>query len=472
MGSTILQFGTGNFLRAYFDWIVHTLNERAGTQHSIALVQSTGTHALDSLQKNNGVYHVYTVGVSDSVRQEQLEKISLFDQYVYGGDVAQLVAVAESPDLQAIVSNTTEAGIALNDEDSLDNPISFPAKLLLVLHARYAFFSKKNQADAKGLLIIPCELIERNGETLKGLVLTLAKRLRLEQGFLRWIESANAFYDTLVDRIVPGFPHNAIDEIDRTIGYRDDNIVQAELYYLLVLSGDTEKFENIFPMKRCGLRVIYTDDITPYRDRKVKILNGLHSAMVPLGLLQGIATVREAILNEPIRKFIDALLDKEIIGQIHQPREEVEAYVREILTRFENPFINHKLSDISVNSSAKIATRLLPTAVSFIKNNGALPPYLLCVLALYILFFRGVTHPIKEPSTVAAYYADIWRAYDSKSISLRDVMRKFFTENPVWKDCPDAQVLFAHDNFIDSAIAAFSAIQTSGIKKYLEQMSI
>ncbi|MDR1633173.1 MAG: tagaturonate reductase [Dysgonamonadaceae bacterium] len=356
----ILQFGEGNFLRAFVDWMIHKANEAGVMNHGITVVQPIAQGMAEMLNKQDCLYHVYLEGIKD---KEPVKEITLvksianalnpYEEYEAYKDLFL------SPDLEMIVSNTTEAGIRYEEGDDLNAlpPKSFPAKITALLYQR---FRKFNGASDKGLLIICCELIENNGSTLREFVFKHAEYNHLDADFIHWVKTACHFYDTLVDRIVPGFPRETINEIKEEIGFNDNLVVKGEYFHVWAIGGDAIIREKL-PLDKAGLNVLFMDDIKPFRAKKVRILNGSHTAMVPVALQLGCETVKDAFNTPEIEKFINQMVETEVLPAIDEDPEELKKFAAKILERFYNPFIKHYLKDISLNSLSKWEARNFPT---------------------------------------------------------------------------------------------------------------
>nr|WP_106783483.1 tagaturonate reductase [Lysinibacillus timonensis] len=384
----VLQFGQGNFLRAFIDWQIDVLNEKTGFNGSVVVVQPRGQGAVEKLNEQDGLFTLYLQGIKEGkpVKEHSIiscisRGLNLFKQH------DEYLQLAHSQELRFIFSNTTEAGIVFDENDQLtDRPQkSFPGKLTSFLYERYQAF--QGEID-KGLIIIPCELIEQNGEKLKELVLRYAKIWNLEEGFVDWIHNANTFCNTLVDRIVPGFPTETIDEMTAELGYIDDFLVVGEQFHLFVIEGP-QWIREEFPAHLAGLNTLFVDDITPYRTRKVRILNGAHSAMAPVSYLYGLNTVGEAISHEVIGKFVKELIYDEIIPTLDFPEDECRLFADEVIERFRNPYMQHFLLSISLNSTSKFKTRDLPSLLEYVKRKNTLPKRLVFSLAALISFYKG-----------------------------------------------------------------------------------
>ncbi len=384
----VLQFGEGNFLRAFVDWMIHEMNQQTDFDAGVQIVQPIDRGLVDMLNEQDGLYTVCLTGLKDG--QAVQEKILV--DCIQGGvnpyrDFSDYLAFAKKPDLRFIISNTTEAGIAYVPGDSFADapPSSFPGKLTRFLFERYEYF--KGATD-KGLVIIPCELIDRNGDQLKAIVLKYAQDWSLDPDFTDWVKNTCTFCNTLVDRIVPGYPKDRVEELYQELGYTDRLITEGERFHLWVIEGP-KSVEKEFPSAEAGLNVVFTDDMTPYRQRKVRILNGAHTSMVPVGYLYGLRTVREAVEHPVVGPFVESLIFEEIIPTLDLPEAELKQFAADVLDRFRNPYIKHFLHSISLNSTSKYATRVLPSLLTYVERKNALPKRLVLGLAATVRFFRG-----------------------------------------------------------------------------------
>ena len=384
----ILQFGEGNFLRAFVDWILQDLNDAGVICSDVAVVQPRASGHVDKLAAQDGLYTVCLEGIDKGKKVQNKCIIDVLRDFINPfAQYEKFLSYAEREELEVIISNTTEAGIVLDvsDTDFSVCPKSFPGKLLALLKARYDYF---HGDTTKGLAIIPCELIDHNGDELKRVLAELAKIHCMEQDFITWLITANHFTNTLVDRIVPGYPRDNAKEICEETGFLDNNIVKGEIFHLWVLQKEAFVQEK-FPADKSGLNIIFAEDITPYKQRKVKILNGAHTAMVPVAYLCGMDTVRESMLDPDIGKFIHKLVDQEIKPTIDLPQDQMDAFAQSVIERFINPFIRHELMSIALNSTTKFKARLLPAYNDYRRKFGKSPKYILFSLASLIVFYRG-----------------------------------------------------------------------------------
>ncbi|CAN5556365.1 tagaturonate reductase [soil metagenome] len=384
----VLQFGEGNFLRAFVDWIIDILNEKADFNASVQVIQPIENGMTEILNKQDGLYHVILKGMQGGNLVEEKRLITCIANSLNPYENYQeYLKLGENPDLEFIFSNTTEAGIYFDQEDQdYDRlPQSFPGKITALLFHRFNYFKGD---PGKGLIIIPCELIDKNGATLKEAILKYSKLWNLSPGFEEWIRDHNIFCNSLVDRIVPGFPKENIKEIREDLGYDDNLVVMAEPFHLWVIEAP-DSVKAALPAEKVGLQVKIVKDLSPYRTRKVRILNGAHTAMVPVAYLNGLSTVKEAVEDEDIGIFIKEAIFEEIVPTLNLPENELNQFSSDVMERFQNPFIRHELISIALNSISKYKVRVLPSVLEFIKRKNQPPDRLLYALAALIYFYKG-----------------------------------------------------------------------------------
>lgn len=425
----ILQFGEGNFLRGFLDWMVEVMNEKTSFDGDVVVVQPIAQGLAEMIKAQDGLYHVLLQGIQNGKPSQEKRLITCIQEAINPfEDYAAYLKLGENPDLRFVISNTTEAGITFDpeDKDHQSIPLTFPGKLTALLFKRFQAF----QGDTgKGLVLIPCELIDKNGAILKECILEYAKLWNLPQAFFTWIEEANAFYNTLVDRIVPGFPRETIEEIQKELDYKDNLVVMAEPFHLWVIEGP-EGLEKEFPAAQAGLQVKFVRDQNPYRTRKVRILNGAHTAMVPVAYLKGFRTVRESVEDAEMGEFIRATIFGEIIPTLDLPKEELEQFANAVLDRFRNPFIRHELISISLNSISKFKVRVLPSILEYHKIKGIWPVHLIQSFAALIAFYKGeingVSIPLKDDEPVMAFFAEVWKEENLETLVEKTLARKDF----------------------------------------------
>jgi len=384
----VLQFGEGNFLRAFVDWIIDNLNEKTDFNGGITIVRPIDT-TQPKLNEQDGLYTTLIRGINEQgtvVAQPRIiysvnRELSVYQEF------DEFLKCAENSELEFIFSNTTEAGIAFNKHDKLVDapPITFPAKLTVFLYHRFKHFNGQKE---QGLIIIPCELIDYNGEKLKEYVIRYAKIWDLGRDFINWLNDANTFCSTLVDRIVTGYPKDEASKLEQQFGYQDRFFDTAEYFYLFVIQGPSW-IKDKLNLNQVDMNILVVDDIKPYKERKVGILNGAHTAMVPVAYLAGIRTVGDAMANTKVENFVKNLLNKEVIPTLSLDKDELNQFACEVLNRFKNPFIKHELIAISLNSLTKFKTRLLPQLLTYSQKFNMPPQYISFSLAALIAFYRG-----------------------------------------------------------------------------------
>lgn len=421
----ILQFGEGNFLRAFVDWQIDKANEAGVMNHGVAIVQPIDKGMAGMLEGQDCLYHVYLEGVKDKqpVKDVRLVKsvqcaINPYEDY------AAYEKIFLSPELEATVSNTTEAGIRYEEGDDLWAlpPKSYPAKMTALLYKRFKHFEGD---PTKGLCIICCELIENNGSTLREYVLRHAEYNKLGEDFIAWVENHCHFCDTLVDRIVPGFPRENINEIKEEIGFDDNLVVKAEFYHLWAIGGPGYKeVQRRLPLDKAGLHVIFMPTIKQFRDKKVRILNGSHTGMVPIGLQMGCETVMDAFNTPDLEKFINTMVEEEVIPMIEEDQAELKEFAAGILERFYNPYIRHMLKTISLNSLSKWETRNYPTVLDNWKKAGKVAEKEMFTFAALLTLYSGTT--AFEPDDTPEHVEFIRKVWNNDDI---DATVKAIVEN-------------------------------------------
>lgn len=375
MKEKIIQFGEGGFLRGFADWMIQIINENTDFDGSVVVVQPIEKGLCDMLTAQDCVYTHICRG-SEGVDAKKVNAISRCVKPY--DDFEAYMALAENPDFRFIISNTTEAGICFNESSKIsDRPASsFPGKLTQLLKKRF-------DLGLGGFVFLPCELIDKNGENLKACILKYAELWSLGADFAAWIENENIFCNTLVDRINTGYPKD--ETID--VGFDDKMINTSEYFHLWVIEGYSELCREL-PFDKCGLNVIITDNLEMYRTRKVRILNGAHTSLVPYALLSGLETVKDCTENATMKEHLRKCIYEEIIPTLDLPKEELIEYADNVLVRFSNPYIKHMLSSIALNSVSKFKVRVLPSILEYIKRYNKMPETLLFSFAKLIDFYR------------------------------------------------------------------------------------
>ena len=428
----VLQFGEGNFLRAFVDWMINKANKDGIYQGSIVLCQPIAQGLKKMINDQDGVYTLAMRGAENGTPVENIEIITSVSRCINpyeDEDYDELMKLARSEDLEVVVSNTTEAGIAYHEGDKLTDrpPVSFPAKVTAFLYERYKAF---NGAMDRGLLFLPVELIDNNGAELKRIVLQYADEWELGEEFKNWVVNANEFTSTLVDRIVTGYPRDQIDYFEEKLGYKDNVIDTSELFNLWVIEGD-KKWADKLPVHKTDANVIWTDDVRPYKKRKVRILNGAHTSTVLAAYLAGYDIVVDFMKDDVIRTFMNDVIYKEVIPTLDLPKEELESFAAAVNDRFANPYIKHKLLDIALNSCSKFNARCLPSLLSYAEEKGELPKCLTFSLAAFIKFYQGemkdgaytgtrkdgTQYPLRDDADVLKFFADVWADPDAGKVA-------------------------------------------------------
>jgi len=383
----ILQFGEGNFLRAFVDYMVDIANEQGVFDGNIAIAKPISFGSLERFDQQDNLYTVILRGKENGEAVKRSRIITSVSQTLdCADDYDEFMNLAKSADLRFIVSNTTEAGITLDTSDHFEGlPNTYPGKLTKWLFARYEAFSGDL---SKGMIILPVELIENNGGKLKSCVLALCDCWNLGESFKNWVVESCIFCSTLVDRIVTGYPRNEVESIWEELGYQDDLLDVGEPFGLWVIESEKD-ISKEFPLDKAGMPVIFTDNQKPYRERKVRVLNGAHTSSVLAGYLYGLDIVRDCMSDPIMGQFIRRVVNEEIVPQVNLPLEEVQAFAASVFERFENPFIDHALLSISLNSVSKWKARVLPSFKDYYNNVGKLPKLISFSLAALFAFYSG-----------------------------------------------------------------------------------
>ena len=426
----VLQFGDGNFLRGFADWVIDIMNEKVDFNGNVKVIRPLRKGSSKKEDTQGGLYHVALMGLQNGKMISDTRMITcvsgFIDPYENKDD---FLAAADNPYLKIVISNTTESGITFNSNDGNPDrmPESFPAKVALLLYHRFKTFDGD---PAKGLIFLPCELIEKNGETLRSFVLQYSGLWKLPTEFARWVNECNTFYNTLVDRIVPGFPKDNIHEIQGSTGYEDNQVVVAEPFHFWAIEG-SEEARTFFPVDKTELSVKFVKDLSPYRTRKVRILNGAHTALTPVAYLRGLRTVKESVGDSYCGSFLRMAIFEEIIPTLDSPEAELNQFANDVLERFQNPFIRHELKSIALNSISKFKVRVLPSIIEYHKRTGRLPQNLIFSFAAMIRFYKGEwkgeSLPVNDSADVVSFFKDTW-----KSDNTDHVVKSVLANSMLW----------------------------------------
>ncbi|EMY7924260.1 MULTISPECIES: tagaturonate reductase [Klebsiella] len=433
----IIQFGEGNFLRAFVDWQIDLLNEHTDLNAGVVIVRPIASDFPPSLSTQDGLYTTIIRGLNEkgeAVSDARLirsvnREISAYHDY------DEFLRLAHNPDIRFVFSNTTEAGISYHAGDRFDDApaVSYPAKLTRLLYERFSHFA--GAAD-KGWVIIPCELIDYNGEALRELVLRYAREWALPAAFAAWLAEANTFCSTLVDRIVTGYPRDEAEQIETQLGYNDAFLDTAEHFYLFVIQGPKSLAAEL-RLDKLPLNVLIVDDIKPYKERKVAILNGAHTALVPVAWQAGLDTVGEAMNDAEVCAFVEKAIYQEIIPVLDLPRDELESFASAVTGRFRNPYIKHQLLSIALNGMTKFRTRILPQLLAGQKQSGKLPARLTFALAALIAFYRGErngeVYPVQDDAEWIERFQSLWAQHRDGQLATRDLVTSVLSVETHWQ---------------------------------------
>lgn len=393
MKETIIQFGTGNFLRGFADCFVDALNKQGLYEGKIAIVSPTDSANTEKINQQKGKYNLLIRGLEDGKEVNERIEIQAVTRAVNPyQDFDAFLALASNPDFRFIISNTTEAGISFDETCALsDKPAaSFPGKLTQLLYARF-------QKGLPGFVILACELIDHNGDELKSCVLRYAQKWALGEAFTKWVIEENDFCNTLVDRIVTGFPKEEASKIWGEAGYEDRLLDTAEPYHLWVIEGN---YETELPLKKAGFHVIWTEDVAPYKKMKVRILNGAHTSLVFPSLLCGVEAVGDSLKDPQLMKYLNTCLFEYILPTLGET-EENKAFAAAVLERFGNPYIRHLWKSIALNSVSKFSARVLPTITDYVDKKQELPRPLVFALAALIAYYK--TEEVSDDAKAVAF---------------------------------------------------------------------
>jgi tagaturonate reductase len=454
-----LQIGEGNFIRAFVDWMIHRTNEQGLFKGSIVATQPRpqGAPKLQKLKEQDGLFTLVIRGMDNGFPVDEAEVVgsisAALDPYEQW---AHFLKLAEETDLEIIFSNTTEAGITyVQEEKDFSKPIhSFPGRLAALMYRRFEAFGGE-----KGLIIVPCELLERAGDELKKIVLQHADDWQLGAAFKQWVNEKNVFLNSLVDRIVTGYPQTEADALCNMFGYEDRLLTVCEPYYQWVIEGDRSLAAKL-PFQEAGLNVEWVDDLEPYIKRKVRILNGSHTFMVPMAYLHGYDIVRDAVEDATIRDRVHRFLEQVVVPVLPFDRGELHDFIRQTLERFRNPYIDHRLLDIALNGSTKFSTRILPTLCEYIRQEQTVPEVVAQSLAYFIRFYRlqqtdegwqgwrmkdGLKeeYVVRDDEQALRSFAACWNMYEGD----RDegqLVRRILSSSQIWETPVSSQDLGTH----------------------------
>jgi len=468
----IIQFGEGNFLRAFVDWIIWNMNQKTNFNASVAVVQPIDRGMAEWLNGQDCLYHVNLQGRLNGEAVNSLERIDVISRALnpYSQNAA-FMALADQPEIRFVISNTTEAGITFDPSCKFaDAPASaYPGKLVQLLYRRYKTFGGDPK---KGLIFMPCELIFLNGHHLKDCIRKYIELWKDDfaadyEGFKEWFEKYNYVCATLVDRIVPGFPRKDIAQIQEKVGYADNLVVQAEIFHLWVIEKpenmSIEQLREEFPAEKAGLHVLIAESEKPYHERKVTLLNGPHTVLSPVAYLSGINIVRDACNHEVVGKYIHKVQFEELMETLNLPMDELRQFASDVLERFNNPYVDHQVTSIMLNSFPKFETRDLPGLKTYLERKGELPKGLVLGLAAIITYYKGGVRedgaPIQpnDAQEIMDLLQQLWATGDTRKVA-EGVLA---ATDVIWKE--SKQNLNEIPGLTDMVVEFLDSIQAKGM---------
>ncbi|MCX7984511.1 MAG: tagaturonate reductase [Bacteroidetes bacterium] len=475
MPERVLQFGEGNFLRAFVEWHFHEMNRKGLFKGSVVVVQPLETGMVHHLNEQEGCYTLLRRGLQNGEPVEETDVITIISRGLNPyTQYDEYLRCAMNPDLRYIVSNTTEAGIEYHAVPFPEGrcPKTFPAKLAIFLYERFKYF---NGDPSKGFIVLPCELIKKNGYTLRQCILHHAIDWNLETKFIEWVKEHNVFCDTLVDRIVPGYPKDEITVIEAKLGYHDSLLVASELFHLWVIQADRTIAREL-PFTEAGLNVVWTEDLTPHRSLKVRILNGTHTMFSIPSFLAGVDTVLESLRDPLIGKVITKGLYEEILPTLDMPDIVKKEYAATVLERFKNPYIKHLLQSINMNSVSKFRVRVLPSLTTYYEQRKVVPPILSLSLAALIVYYKstrestrasvglrnGIPYVINDDNHVLEFFAQRRELYEN---NLKRLCEEVLSNITFWD-----RDLTTIDGLTSKVHAYVEMIERLGIRVALQQV--
>lgn len=467
----ILQFGEGNFLRAFVDYAVDVANEENGFDGSVAVIMPR-SGKTDRFSKQDDIYTVCLRGQQDGKVYKENRVVTSVKTVISACDEYDaFMALAHEDSLEFVVSNTTEAGITFDEKDAFTDcpPTTFPAKLTKFLYERYTFY--KGAAD-KGLTMLPTELNDNNGKLLRDCVNQYVNTWKLNEGFKIWLDQHCSFVDTLVDRIVVGYPKDSIDALQAELGYEDNLLDQAEPFSLWVIGAPA--LASRLPLNSSKFNVEFTDSIQAFKEQKVRILNGAHTSMVLGAYLAGLDYVGQCMEDPIIRKSLDQTVFDEIVPTVHLPKEKAVAFAKAVYERFENPFVKHALLAISLNSISKWKARVLPTFKDSLAATGKLPKWLTYSFAAFLAFYR--TTQAGEHCLVGSRLGNTYEIHDDEDKlafvkeqagkGTADYVKAIMARSDWW-----GEDLSAIDGFADAVTAHLDRMAEIGVKAHIAELT-
>lgn len=443
----VIQFGSGALLRGFTDFFIDQANRKGIFKGRAVIVNNTRSGRSNLFNQQDGLFTLCIEGFAKGETQKEYIVTSAVSRALPAADQWQaILACASDESINVVVSNTTEIGITLHEDDDLNGnpPASFPGKLTAYLYERYKAFSGSPES---GMLMLPTELIPDNGSKLKEIVLKLAELNKLEEKFIHWINEHNVFCNTLVDRIVPGEPNEEKQKkIEEELGYEDGLLTVSEVYRLFAIEGNKASLVQKASFLQADEGIIISEDITPYRERKLRILNGGHTISVAAGFLCGLETVYDCMEDEVMSGFISRVIQEEIVPSLEIDQQMAGEFADDVLDRFRNPFLNHKLISITLQYTSKMNMRNGLTFVRYYQKFGKVPELMCAGFAAYLFFtcpvkkeggqyygeFQGKTYPINDDQ--AAYFYQLWQQADQNDDqALARLVDAVLSNNQLWE---------------------------------------
>lgn len=469
----VVQFGEGNFLRAFVDFMIDDANSKGVFEGRVAVVKPISNGSLADFKEQHGLFTLLTRGIINGKLINNGRVVNaIADTADAYGEYDKVMSYAQLEELTLIVSNTTEAGIVFEKQDRFEDipPKGYPSKLTKFLYRRFEAF----QGDQdKGLYILPCELIENNGSKLKECVMATIDNWNLPKAFLDWVNDCCVFCNTLVDRIVTGYPRDEADQIEKKLGYKDKLIDVCEPFALWVIENKKE-ISRVFPLDKAGLPVVFTDDVAPFRERKVRILNGAHTTTVLAGYLSGKKIVRECMQDKIISLFMKTCLYNEIIPTLTLDRYELLSFTNSVIERFSNPYIDHSLLSISLNSVSKWKARVLCSLKDYYRLYNEMPRCIVFSFAALLAFYMGSEinkcepYDICDDKDMLIWVRDYALRYQQDKMTLKAFVQTVAGNEDFW-----GEDLTTYEGFCQLASSFLSDILAGGayqaMKKLLEE---
>lgn len=428
----VLQFGTGVLLRGLPDYFIDKANREGLFNGRVLVVKSTDRGGTDEFQDQDNLYTLYVKGIENSKTVEESIVISAISRVLSASsEWEEISSAALSPDMKIVISNTTEVGIVLDEDDDLNAfpPKTFPGKLTSLLHKRFLHF--KGEKD-KGWIILPTELVSENGEKLRNIVLQLAEINKLGEDFITWVNQSNDFCNTLVDRIVPGkLPSKEKEIAQAESGYRDELAIMAEPFRLWAIEAKNEYVRQVLSFSQVDKGLVIAPNIWKFKELKLRLLNGAHTFSCALALMSGFDTVKEAMRNQDFLQFINRLMQSEIVPTISGNEigeKEVLDFAASVIDRFSNPFLNHQWKSISLNYTSKMEQRNVPLFVEYERKMKATPKYMALGFAAFLLFVKDMDKEYKGSDVEAPYFADLWTKFQPN-----DYIDQVMKNETLWK---------------------------------------